>query len=69
MSTQTTADIVRAAAMAHADEMGCYSFALQVPGTTPPLFVFFGDGQSCVALLRMKGFITEASPANDGSPA
>ena len=69
MSTQTTADIVRAAALEHADEMGCAAFAIQMPNTTPPLFVFFGDGPSCASLLRMKGFIAEPTAANDAAQA
>lgn len=69
MTTQSTADILRTAALDHAEEMGCASFVVQIPNTTPSLFVFFGDGPSCAGLLRMQGFITEPTSANDGGSA
>lgn len=56
-------DSVIAAALDHADKMGCYSFVLPVPCTTPPLFIAFGDIESCLSLLECH----KDQAANDGS--
>ena len=63
MNETTSADVVRLAALHHSDEMGCYSFVLPIPNTTPPLFIAFGDLESCLSLLECH----KESAANDGA--